>query len=541
MYLLPFAPSGPGHNEVDRVCRESAALRRRLVEGAWAQDAENRMGDFFSPEVRDILPPPVLSRNAALQIWSQIAALYDDAPTVSVAGSPDLSPIITPELWPMRQQSHLLQVAANECLMRVDIEDGGILYRVVPADTVILRAYAHRPDSAAPFNPTRSQPARVEECRLRIDPSGIGECWTWEIWDISDPAAPTFQILSQSKLPGLDGKEIDGWTDMTAAYAGYAGWPDDYRDVEGRPVLPYVLYHRRIGDHLRDPLTGRELVSGTLDSAALWTMWFAAVRDSSHPQRYIIDGAAAVNATTSAGRSGVMSSDVVRASPQFILQIHGIRRGDGYSSPNAGQFQPGADPGALGASIEAYEAGLSVSAGLSPSDVQRGTSGASGYALVISQQGRRDVQKKLIPPCTLGDRLLLSKAAALLQRPDLPTDPAAWSISYGMIGISPDEVLKEQAVIKEDLALGLTSRRAAIAARNQAMNREQIDALILEIDAQSDHAEDMADDDAALTDLLTRAAASSPEDARTLIADALAILGAEEEAEDMPPGSDYAG
>ena len=39
-------------------------------------------------------------------------------------------------------------------------------------------------------------------------------------------------------------------------------------------------------------------------------------------------------------------------------------------------------------------------------------------------------------------------------------------------------------------------------------------------------------------------AAASPEDARTLIGDALAILGAEEadeEAEDMPAGSDYAG
>ena len=39
-----------------------------------------------------MLPAPVLSRNAALQVWGQIATLYDDPPSVEVAGM-DATPL----------------------------------------------------------------------------------------------------------------------------------------------------------------------------------------------------------------------------------------------------------------------------------------------------------------------------------------------------------------------------------------------------------------------------------------------------------------
>lgn len=559
---LPPVPVPPWHTEADTACREAAALRRRMTEGAWIADAGMRQADFFSAEVREYLPAPVTSRNAALNVWSQIATLYDDAPTVEAAGNPDLDGVITPDLWPMRQQSHLLQVAANECLIRIDIEENeGIGYRAVPVDTVVLRGYGKYPADRAPFNPTRHQPARVEECRLRLSPTGQGMVWTWEVWDVSDPGAPLFAIFVPAKTTGADGKEQDGWADATAHYAGEVGWPEQYRDAEGRPVLPYALYHRRVSDRLLDPLTGAELVNGTLDASALWTFWMSAVRDGSHPQRYIMDGHVPATANTSGGVSR-LGTDAIRASPQFILPIHGIRRGEEYTSPNAGQWQPAADPASLATSIEGYEAGLAVSAGLSPADVHRGTSAGSGYALVVSQKGKRDMQKKLIPPSRSGDQVLLAKAAALLRDPALPIDPAAWSITYGMIGVSPEEILKEQQVIKEDLALRLTSHRAAIRTRNPSMTEAQIDALIAEIDGvEADDGEDMPDDDAVLTDLLTRALAADPAEARTLTREALDILGADVEedaaeeapdaapapsaepaadAEDTPPGSDDA-
>ena len=550
LLLTPFCPPLPHHTASDRDCRESAALRRRMVEGGWIIDAALRQAGFFAEEVRELLPAPVTSRNAALQIWGQIATLYDDTPTVEATGAPDLSAILTPDLWPMRQQAHLLQVAANECLMRVDIDaDAQITYRVVPADTVVLRSAQRRPAGAAPFNPIRGQPVRVEECRLRVSPDGTGEVWTWEIWDVSDPAAPSFQILAPATSKDASGKDVDGWVDMTAAYAGADGWPDGYRDAEERPVLPYVVCHRRVGDHLREPFAGQEAVAGTLDASALWTFWFAGVRDGTHPQRYLIDGIVPATSVSSAG-TDVMGVQTVVMTPQTVIQIHGIRRGDTYSSPNAGQWQPACDPSTLGAAIESYEAGLAVGAGLSPADIQRGSSGLSGYSIVVSRKGQRDQQKKLIPPSRMADQLLMAKAAALLGRPDLPTNPAAWSIQYATLTTSPEEAKADQEVIKGDLELGLLSRRGAIRRRNPGITDTQIDALIMEIEGEKegeDDAEDMPDDDAALTDLLARAATASPEDARRLIVDALALLGTEEadeegeDVEDMPPGSDDAG
>ena len=554
--MTPYCPDLPHHTASDRECRESAALRRRMTEGAWRADAEARQADYFAEEVRELLPAPVLARNAALQIWGQIATLYDDAPTVEATGAPDLDALLTPDLWPMRQQAHLLQVAANECLMRVDIDaDAQITYRVVPVDTVVLRSTQRKPAGAAPFNPIRGQPVRVEECRLRVSPSGEGEVWTWEIWDISDPAAPTFSILVSSEATDAQGNKTQGWTDYTAHYAGAVGWPDGYTDAQGRPVLPYVVCHRRVGDHLREPFSGQEAVEGTLDASALWTFWMSGVRDGTHPQRYLIDGIVPATSVSTAGTAGVMGVQTVVMAPQTVIQIHGIKRGDTYSSPSAGQWQPACDPASLGGAIESYEAGLAVSAGLSPADVQRGSSGTSGYAIVVSRKGQRDQQKKLIPPSRMADQILLAKAAALLSRPDLPTNPAAWSIQYATLTTSPEEAKADQEVIKGDMELGLLSRRGAIRKRNPGITEAQIDALIMEIDGEKDgtETEDTADEDADLRAALNEAraalasgdtaaaAAAMTRAAGLLEADAGEDAEEEMDAEEMPPGSDNAG
>lgn len=559
--MTPYAPPMPHHTDADRAIREAAALRRRLVEGAWRDDAARRQADFFAEEVRDMLPAPVLSRNAALQVWGQIATLYDDPPSVEVAGM-DATPLTPADLWPMRQQSHLLQVAANECLMRVDYDGADLSYRVVPVDTVVMRAVTRAPEGAAPFNPIRGQPVRVEECRPRLHPAGDGEVWTWEVWDVSDPAAPLFQIWIQGK--GADGK--DAWMDYTAHYAGAEGWPEQYRDAAGRPVLPYTLHHRRVGDHLREPLAGQEVVSGTLDASALWTMWLSAVRDGAHPQRYLIDGQVPTGVTNGAGTRGVMEAQVVRMNPQTVIQIHGIRRGEEYTNPSAGQWQPAADPASLGTAIESYEAGLAVSAGLSPADVSRGSNGMSGYSIVVSRKGQRDAQKKLIPPSRMGDQIMLAKAAALLGWPEPLTRPGAISITYAAMGISPEEAKAEQEVIKGDLDLGLTSRRAAMRRRNPGLTNAQLDALIAEIEAEKEgpeepeepeemDTEEATDEDAALRDTLTEADdALNAGDFRTAaraISRAIGMLEADAaedvaeeadaedmDAEDMPPGSD---
>jgi hypothetical protein len=475
-------PMKPWHADADTTLQADAAIRRRLVDGTWREDAAMRLGEFFSAETRSLLPSPDLSQNPFKQIVDQIACLYDVVPTASADGQPDTSRLITWDMWPIRQDCHRYQTACNECLLRIDIEEDGTLgYRVVPVDTVVMRTYG-RSVKRAPFNPGRSQPAAVHEARCRIGDGGK-EVWTWEVWDVSDPANPIFQILAMEEANTADGKTETIWTDQTALYSGGEGWPDAYRAADGTPVLPYVLYHRRVGDHLRDGMGGAEAVSGTLTTSALWTFWLGGVRDGAHPQRYVMD-ALIPSTNTSPGPKAI---EEVRLNPQTLLQIHGLRRPDGtYSSPSAGQFQPACDPKTMGEAIESYSNAIAVNAGLSPADVQRGSSGQSGYAIVVSQKGRRDAQRKMIPACRFGDQLLLAKGAALLRDPALPTTPQAWSIVYAVVGVSPEEQKAEQEVVDADLKMRVISRREAIRRRNPQLSDEQINALIDEIEGEQE-------------------------------------------------------
>ena len=343
--------------------------------------------------------------------------------------------------------------------------------------------------------------------------------------------------------------------DATELYTGGVGWPADYIDAQGRPILPYVLYHRRVGDHLRDGNSGAEAISGTLNVSALWTFWLMGVRDGAHPQRYIIDGFVPVTARLSPDKS--TSQDVVRLNPQTILPIQAIPRPDGtYSGPSAGQFNPAIDPKTAGEAIESYANAIAVNAGLSPADVHRGSANSSGYAIVVSQKGRRDAQRKLMPPSRYGDQLLLAKAAAILKDASLPTDPQAYQIAYVEVGTAPEEEKAQQEVIKGDLELGLISKREAIRRRNPQLTQSGIDALIAEIegaDAEEDAAEEMPDEDAALSasvaDALTALEAGDFTFARASLLAAQRLLGEdqiedaaeEEDAADMPEGSDPGG
>jgi hypothetical protein len=223
-------------------------------------------------------------------------------------------------------------------------------------------------------------------------------------------------------------------------FAGVTGWPEAYRDRAGKPVFPYVLYHRRFGAHLWEPLTGYELVLGTLTVAACWTMWLAGVRDGSHPQRVLVDGDPQLSAATALSGGSVQ----VRMNPQTILQVFSRHRPDGtYSSPTLGQWDPATDPKALGEAISDFEASLAVHAGVSPADIQRGAEARSGYAIVVSRSGQRAASRKLAPVCKVGDQLLLARAAALLNR-TMGTEvasenPGDWKLCYPALDAGEEE------------------------------------------------------------------------------------------------------
>lgn len=433
-------PTMPRPKDAEECARwEEQGLRLRLLTGQWAEDALQREADFFAPEVRSMLPPAETSRNAFKSCVEQVAILYDEEWQVSAkdTDSDMLSVVLTDTLLPLLQERHRIERGVNECFMRMDWEEGDtqVQYRVLAPCFVACVEVDHKRNLT-----------HVEELRLRCL-SGNHQ-WTWEIWDITDPSSPYWRIEA------VDDRGVR--IDVTADYSVSTEYP--YFDKQGKPIMPYVLAHARIGAHTFDCHSGRELVIGTLTASALWTFWVGGVRDGAHPQRAVIDGVVEVT-------SAVNGQNVVRMNPQTILQIASKKIGDQVMHAAIAQWQPAMDPAQAGKAIQDFEAGLCVSAGLSPADVSGGSSGQSGYAIVVSRDGLRRYQKKAIPPARFADKQILCIAARLANRygdAALPETPEAWSIQYAPIQQAPDEIRAETEQTEKYISMRLMSRVQAV-------------------------------------------------------------------------------
>lgn len=450
-----------------------SALRRRLLDGSWGDDATTRHQQFFSAETHVYLPPPELSHNAMLLFTDAKSTLYDEAPKTEAKGAADLSVVITPELWPLAQENLRLVNALNDGFMRVDVIGGRISYRVVPADCV-------GDVVTAPGRPDR--PVCLTEIRPRsrmVGDTMVSE-YTLETWDLRDPANPVFKI----EVDVIDPNDKTRRTrlDVTEAYNRDAeGNPSaayPYREDKGKgaPIFPYAKYAAKVGNTVWNAWAGMEVVEGTLNASALWTMWMMGVRDGAHPQRYTIDldvdGMKTSNVTAPA-------SGYVEMIPTAILRF----KSKGDRNGTAGQFEPAMQPGDMGEAISNYEAALARFAGIDAPDVQR-SSASSGYALVVSQDGKRKAQQRLEAPCRMGDLYLLTRAAKLANAylaASLPENEADWTIAYSKGRRSIEEVKAAYEEAKAKMEMGIWDEVDVMIALNPEMDRTQALAKVLDV------------------------------------------------------------
>lgn len=485
--LLPMPELGcasvPAFRNGDDAARVAhSALRRRLLDGGWADDATTRHRQFFSDATHDFLPPPELSHNAFLLFVDAKSTLYDEAVKVEAKGATDLTVVVTPELWPLAQENLRLVNGLNESYMRVDVADGRISYRVVPADCVgDVESLPSRPD----------RPVALTEIRPRSRRDGEGKMiteYTLETWDVRDPAKPVFKIeldVEDPLKPGTstrvdvthlyyldaEGKPITGYP-----YRGKPGAVVDGVATPGAPIFPYIAYHAKVGNTLWNAWAGMEVVEGTLNASALWTFWMMGVRDGAHPQRYTID--LEVDGMTLASKQGQPATGYVEMIPTAVLRFKS--KGDGRGS--AGQFEPAMQPKEMGESITDYEAGLARFAGIDAPDVQR--SGASGYALVVSADGKRKAQKRLEAPCRMGDTLLLATAARLANAylaASLPEDEKDWTVTYAKGRRSIEEIKAGYEEAKALQEIGAWDEVDAVLHVYPEFSREQALAKVLDV------------------------------------------------------------
>jgi len=402
----------------ERSRMQESARRRRLLDGVWEADLVETMSQYVAPEQMAAWGRPDLTKNVFRSVVSQLSILYDREPIIEhddpVAAERMRELCRGAGVWTQGPQLQRLVIGQREALRRVSWEDGALLVRLVPVDTVEA--------SSSPNTP--SVPHTVIEYRHR---------------ELDGQKILTRDVLSVEGGVGVYRIESgDGKRDLTSMFLGsdYSGEAYPYRRDDGSPVLPYVMTHALDSGALFDSYQGKELVEGSLKVSVLWTFWSHIVFDCSHPQRY---GVNARPAGLAADARSDEHATFIATDPASLLLMEA-------SNPDApvtlGQFAPGGDPVAVGQAISHYSATLAMDFDMTPADIQRSHGDArSGYAIHIVNEGKRRAQVKYEPQFARADVELLEVIAALhnTYSGDAPLPESGYSVRYQGLPLSVDE------------------------------------------------------------------------------------------------------
>lgn len=422
-----------------------SAMRRRMLSGQWAQDLRQALAREVDPTRLRSWGEGDLTKNIFRSVVRQLSVLYDREPVIShetPEAAAKLSAVLGEAgVWALATRLQMYTLGMREAAYRIAFVknaagDPALQFRIVPPDLLIGDAHPDEPDV----------PTMIAEYRLRYETPGVHGSeviWTRDVFDIRDPNFPIYRVES-----------ADGKADLSATYLGgdMSGENYPYRKADGRPCLPFVLYHAERTNRLFDAFEGIELVEGSLIVAVLWTFWRHCVRDCSWPQRYAVG-------VRPAGGFTVDDNDrnmaYIPTDPASLLNFEP----SGEGGATLGQFAAGIDPQTLGDSIRNYAADLAQDFGMSPSDVTRvAADPRSGYAIALSREGVRHAQRRFEPQFRRGDLDMLETAAAVWNWHTGEALPeTGYRIHYPGIPLSDAE---KEALIKNweaQAALGVAS------------------------------------------------------------------------------------
>ena len=459
--VLPSAPIPIDPVEAARVSH--TRLRRRLLDGTHRADVEKRRAELLG-SVRSAAHGPVdLSANPFRVINSERAVLYTHPPAIrhDLGEFPELTGenglLESGGLWSLMGRFQAWCLGCREYLIRVHIDKNGIpRFRPVPPDMVQAMPSEDQPD----------QPVIIREWRIRRHPTTGAPVWTVDILDVSDPEHPVYSV---QELPKSSGEFGADWSDHFLG-GDFSGQNYPYRRADGLPVLPYVLYHaENLGDRLWSCYDELELVEGSLSGAVLLSMWSHTFRDASWPQRYAVNcqpAGISQTDTDNARRSSVV------ADPATVLMLEAIEEG---MHPQVGQWKSGADVSTMLSAIDAFMVRLSQDAGCPPSDLQRmGGTARSGYAISLTNQGKRQQQNRYRLQFKRSDQKLIALVAQMLNRATGSAYPEdGYSVVHPVIPLSPSEMKYKRIHLLEIARAGLISKTDAYMQLNPGISKEQ--------------------------------------------------------------------
>ena len=495
---LPNPPTPTNAGEASRW--EETRRRRRMLEGTWRDDLEQRLQEHLGSVRRDAWGPLSLALNPFRSICTELSVLYDSNPTVlhdQVADPGIARQLEISGLWQMMQRVQVYTLGLNETFVRPHVDETGrFSFRMVTPDFV--RAYATMDDPR--------QPVALVEYRLRklppTEPGGpraLG--WTADHYDIADPERPVYMV----HLVDENGKLGD---DLSEYYLGgrFEGDAYPFRRSSGRPFIPFQLYHSSGGgQHLFSPYDGQELVEASLDLSVLHQMVVHTFRDASWPQRYVVN-------LQPAGVSVVETVDGARAEvvtdPASLIQFESIPDNEGVGQPMIGQFSAGGDPGKMEETLANMAARVASDAGVPPSDIQRlGGTARSGAAISLTNEGKRKAQRKYANVFRDADERLVGICAAMYNRATGAVEgrryvEGGYRVLYHELPLSPEERRARREDVIAMLEAGLLSPVGAYMELHPGVTKAQATREILSIqggtvvetEADADMLEEVADE-----------------------------------------------
>ena len=460
-YIIP--PPGDDLGELTRW--EHSRLVRRMLDGAWEQDLQNRVAREVGRERADAWGIAKTTSMPLVSICRETAALYLTEPEVRVGDTPIYGPfaqaITASGLWPRMPRFQAMTIGLRECAWRVSVlPTGEIQYRPVFPDMLIAEGSDDQPDT----------PYEVKEMRYRDE---YGWCWDYLCIDPTDPEGPEYQVIQVST--GLD-------ISIEVLGGDFSGSNYPYRRSDGTPILPYVLYHAEsLGDRLWNWRGNWETVQACLDLGVNNTFLGHVLRDASFPHRYTLD-CGFVGAIPAGADSFSQRVEVI-ADPAVIMRAESTQEG---RQPMIGQFQAGADPAALEGVISSIANRIAIDAGLPPADIQRmGGTARSGYAIALSNEGKRAAARRYAPVFRRADEQLISTTAVLYNRATGSALPElGYQITYKDLPLSPEELQARRANVIELMGAGLLSRTRAYMELNPGMTEASAVNELARIDAE---------------------------------------------------------
>lgn len=432
MGTMPPTPDDP--SEIARW--EETRRRRAILTGDWRLILKQRLirslGTMRASAIGDV----DMSSNVFASVCSTLAVSYDVAP---LATHPDpqaqglMNAILSDAGYaPIMQDVQRLTLGLREMLVHVDVTvlDGEALPVRVTLRPVYPDLVEADPDPMCSY-----EPICVEEAR---EASIDGEACRWVWQEVCIEPDDVYGVVTDAESEEvIEQIRVD-------------------LDGRGRPIMPYVMYHATIGQTLWDYRAWMELVEGTLEVGVDRSAYHHALRMAAYPQRYALD--VTIGSDEVGGRSEVV------ADPSTILMF---QRSDPTVQPILGQFAAAFDPEVFQKAVAADESRLAAHAGIPVTDLLRGSGDPrSGFALLLSREGRKEASRRLEPSFRRADVKLFKTIAAIINARIgstlLPED--GWNVFYRALPLTEDEKAARQTRIMEQFDKGLIS---AVEARVQ--------------------------------------------------------------------------